>query len=58
MLPGLIHKVVLIVLILVFLTINFYIIIIVINTDGYFLPLGRVAPPGCNPVPRLAMLTA
>ena len=27
-----------------------------INADGYFL-LGRVAPPGCNPFPRLAILT-
>ena len=23
--------------------------IIIINTHGYFLPLGRVAPPGCSP---------
>ena len=23
--------------------------IIIINADGYFLPLGRVAPPGCSP---------
>ena len=28
-----------------------------INTDGNFLPLVRVAPPGCSPFTRFAILT-
>ena len=32
-------------------------IMIILNTDGYFLPLGRVASPGCSPFTRFAILS-
>ena len=31
-------------------------IVFMIRTEGYFLPLGRVAPPGCSPFAQLAVL--
>ena len=31
--------------------------IYILNIDGHFLPLGRLAPPGCSPFTQLAIYT-